>query len=62
MPTAKLQEIIEAVQTLPLSDRQLLRELLNDSPDHIVNDSTAGMRSAEMKWLAEHEAEYAGHG
>lgn len=60
MPTAKLQEILEAVKTLPPADRQILLELLNDLPSQTANGSTAEMRSAEMKWLAEHEAEYAG--
>ncbi|MEP7341780.1 MAG: DUF5678 domain-containing protein [Acidobacteriota bacterium] len=60
MPTAKLQEILDAVQTLPPTDRQILREFLNKPPSLVINDSTVEMRSTEMNWLAEHEAEYAG--
>lgn len=60
MPTAKLQEILDAVQTLSPADRHTLREFLNHVPNPTTNVSTAEMRSVEMNWLAKHEAEYAG--
>lgn len=60
MPTAKLQEIIDAVLTLPPDDRQALREFLSEPPSQSTKGSTTEMRAAEMAWLAKHEAEYAG--
>lgn len=60
MPTAKLQEILDAVQTLPPTDRQILRAFLDKEPGVSVNGAPVEMRATEMHWLAEHEAEYAG--
>ncbi|MGH9802894.1 MAG: DUF5678 domain-containing protein, partial [Blastocatellia bacterium] len=46
--------------TLPSTDRQTLREFLDNSPSASANGSTVEMRSTEMRWLAEHQIEYAG--
>lgn len=60
MPATKLQEIIDAVLTLPPGDRQTLREFLSEPPGQFTKGLTTEMRVAEMDWLAKHEAEYAG--
>lgn len=60
MVTAKLQEILDAVQTLPPDDRQALREFLDKAPEDNSNGASEEMCAAEMRWLAKHEAEYAG--
>jgi hypothetical protein len=64
MANTTIEEILIAARSLPLPDRRRLRQLLaEDELQQRLSQNGASrtpQRDIEMRWLSEHEAEFAG--
>jgi hypothetical protein len=66
MTSSTFEQALAVVQSLPLEDKQRLRQWLTEEELKLAGQNGADAiasslhREREMRWLAEHEAEYAG--
>jgi len=68
MAHTTLEEMIAVARTLPPEDQRRLRQWLEEQerqmarqePQAVAADQTANRRGMELRWLEEHEADYAG--
>jgi uncharacterized protein DUF5678 len=66
MTSSKFEQALAVVKSLPLEDKQRLRQWLTEEELRLAGQNGADVtpsalhREREMQWLAQHEAEYAG--
>jgi hypothetical protein len=66
MTSSTFEQALAVVRSLPLEDKQRLRQWLNEEELKLAGQNGVGAapsalhREREMRWLAQHESEYAG--
>lgn len=64
MASVTFEQILEAVRSLPPEERRRLRKWLAEEERREASqddaDQPAARREREMRWLSQHEAQYAG--